>query len=90
MDAGAYEALPSHLRDGMRRYLEEGIPTGGFLRAVLENDLMGAVKRASPGTNLLALVDWLLEHAPADAWGSVEAVSNWIQRPGARPRVPGT
>ena len=30
----------------LRRYADQGIPTGGFLQAVLANDLMEAVGRA--------------------------------------------
>lgn len=32
--------------DGLKRYVEHHTPTGGFLRAVLENDLREACARA--------------------------------------------
>ena len=36
----------AHLKPGLRRYLVDRIETGGFLRCVLENDLLGAASRA--------------------------------------------
>lgn len=38
-----YDKLPDDvLRESLRAYIEKGRPTGGFLRAVLANDLMGS------------------------------------------------
>jgi len=37
-----YDLLPEHIRGGMKLYLEDHVEPGGFLRAVLENDLVGA------------------------------------------------
>ena len=75
-----YSGLPEHLRGGMQRYIEHGIPPGGFLTAVLENDLAGAFGRAD-NTSLAALHDivrWAHWVMPAGAWGSPAKVQAWI------------
>ena len=47
--APAYaDLIPEYTMESLREYLLEGTPVGGFLRAVLENDLFGAVGRADP------------------------------------------
>ena len=71
---------PVQLQEAFRRYINERIPTGGFLRAVLENDLRTAVALADP-INLGALrniVAYAYEEIPAVAWGSRTAVAAWL------------
>ena len=43
-----YEAIPERLRAGILRYVDHGIQPGGFLTAVLMNDLGAATGRADP------------------------------------------
>lgn len=75
--------VPEHLRSGLVRYFADGILPGSFLAAVLCNDLTKAVVRADPFSlhGLEALVTFLIDHAPADAWGSYEAVLGWTTTP---------
>lgn len=76
--------IPSHVRDGLERYLVEGIPTGSFLQAVLENNFQDAVMRAD-ALNELAFKGYVLflqRHAHPQAWGSKEAVAKWIDGKG--------
>lgn len=72
--------VPEHLQPGLVRYLGDGIRPGGFLCAVLANDLAGAVSRADGDSakGLVPLVRFLFDYAPVLAWGSTEAVENWI------------
>jgi hypothetical protein len=73
-DAHPYHDLPPSLGPTMKRYLEEHIPTGGFLQSVLSNDFVGAVTRAD-AVNIRCLreiVWWLMEHAPSGTWGAPE------------------
>jgi hypothetical protein len=42
-----YSELPEHLRGGMERYLEQGLPPGAFLQHVIANDLREACGRAA-------------------------------------------
>jgi hypothetical protein len=76
-----YQLLPEALRAGMRRYIEHGNVPGGFLQAVLRNDLKDATFRADD-TNLQAMRDIVLfmhHEAPSDCWGSREKVEAWAK-----------
>lgn len=44
--SGEYEAIPVHLRESIARYVEYKIQPGGFMTAVLNNDLYNATGRA--------------------------------------------
>lgn len=73
---------PPDVKESLLRYWHERIPTGGFLRAVLENNLREAFNRAD-GVNVLHLagiVRWCWWELPADAWGSPERVRAWLER----------
>lgn len=76
-----YDTLPVGLQDGMQRYIEQGIIPGGFLKAVLENDLYQAVMRAdSNNKNKLPLiVYWVYWEIPNSAWGSPKDVMDWCE-----------
>lgn len=79
-----YDRLPEHMQDGARLYIERGIEPGGFLTAVLENNLTAAFGRAD-GTNKLRMqdwVEWLYWDIPSPAWGSKEKVTQWIANRG--------
>lgn len=81
-----WSLIPAHCRDGMRQYIEHGILTGGFLEAVLENDLRRAVERADD-KNVSALpgyVRFLYNYAPAPCWGNPGKVRRWIEQGGLR------
>ena len=74
-----YSKLPTNLQDGMQRYIENGFQTGHFLKAVLSNDLFGAVSRADNQNIKLIpdIVRWMHWEIPAPAWGSQEKVKSW-------------
>lgn len=75
-----YNILPEHMQGGMKRYIEDGIPPGGFLYAVLCNDLMGAVRKADD-INQHRLIDYarfLYNEAPSNCYGSPQKVEAWI------------
>jgi hypothetical protein len=79
-----YSSLPVHMQKGARLYVEKGIKPGGFLRAVLENDLVEAATKADP-TNVYFLdtwARWLLDEAPLECWGAPGWVEDWILRGG--------
>ncbi len=74
-----YSGLPESLRGGVQRYIEEGSMPGGFLTAVLENNLMESFSRADEVNQVLMfqIVKWFYNDAPRGCWGSKEAVKNW-------------
>lgn len=79
-----YSRLPEGLREGMRRYIERGVPTGRFLRLFLSNDLMGAMGHADD-LNRYAfwpIAVFLFNEAPAACYGSPEKVKAWIEQGG--------
>ena len=81
-----YNELPVNLRGGIQSYIERGMGVGGFLTAVLENDLAKAVERGG-GDNRKRLADiviWLYNNAPRVAWGSVASVEAWEAKGGLK------
>jgi len=67
--------------DGLVRYINDRVPAGGFLHAVLENDLKEAVARADEeNMELIPIyVSWLYNEAPTACWGSPEKVAAWLK-----------
>jgi len=86
MTAIKYELLPEHIRGGTQRYIEDGVLPGGFVRAVISNDLKEAFGRADE-TNRLRMFDivgFFYNEAPMDCWGSPENMTAWAQHQGLR------
>ena len=74
-----YQKLPEQYREGMRRYIEEGIIPGSFLVAALSNNLHAAVTQCSgPMEDLKTVMMWLYNEAPSRCWGSPKQVRDWI------------
>ena len=79
-----YNILPEHMRDGMRMYIEVGMPCGDFLRCVLSNDLMGALSYAD-SINMHEIHKYgffLYNYAPAMCYGSKENYDSWVMMQG--------
>lgn len=73
---------------GMKRYLTDGKLPGGFLQAVLRNQLREAFERADD-TNAHLIRDyvvWLYNEAPAGSWGASEFVDAWAEMGGLNGR----
>lgn len=80
---GLYESgIPYHMHEGLINYIEKGVPAGGFLSAVLTNDLVFAVMRADTYNRhaLVNYIEWLHTHAPSSCWGSWENYEAWLAR----------
>ena len=82
-----YYTLPVNLQAGMKRYIEQGIPTGDFLRCCLANDFVGAVGGASQRSyeylHAVGMFLWNelpMREYPDCPWGSYEAVNQHIKR----------
>ena len=68
-----------HAGKSLWRWIDKRTDPGGFLAAVLCNDLSKAVSKADDRNVELIpnYVRLLYNHAPADCWGDDEAVDNW-------------
>jgi len=66
----------------LKGYVEQGRPVGGFLTAVLANDLMDACGRADDTNiqNLPAFAAWVYNECPSPAHGSREKVKAWLAK----------
>ena len=69
------------IKDTLDRYVNRRIETGGFMRAVLENDLFGAVAKADlrNGNRLPEIVRYIYNNLPIGCYGSKENVNNWLK-----------
>jgi hypothetical protein len=75
--------VPHALHEGLVEYFAVRRPTGSFLQAVLENNLVDAALRADPGNRmyLAEIVLGVYHNAPARAWGSPAKVAAWLSDP---------
>lgn len=66
----------------MERYVLYGISPGGFLEAVLANNLYLAACRSHPSnawTSIMQLIKWLANQAPTLCWGDPDVVRKWTK-----------
>jgi len=68
------------IKDAIDRYANEHIAPGGFLTAVLENNLSEALGRADEGNlrDIHEIVKYIYWNIPAVCWGSPEKVKRWL------------
>jgi len=73
--------IPKRTLDEIGRYVEDRIPTGGFMKAVLENNLMESFGKADLENRwaLFEIMSYLYSDVPMVAWGSPERVQIWLQ-----------
>jgi hypothetical protein len=80
-----YSTAPQGSQKSYQNYYQTGTDPGDFIRAVLANDLMAAVKRAD-ATNLSLLkdhVNFIYNALPFACSGNLERVSTWLRIGGA-------
>lgn len=67
--------------NGIERYVKERIRPGGFLMAVLENNLRESIFRADEENraSLYEIVSYLYWSVPGNCWGSPEIVKKWLE-----------
>ena len=72
--------VPSETIEMIHRYVYDGTPPGGFLLAVMSNNLHDACARADDDNarNLPAIVAYLYNEVPSGCWGSAQRVADWI------------
>lgn len=71
--------IPDHMMDALKRYTEHGQQPGGFLCAVITNDLKEACGKADDNNMRIipAYVAWLYNEAPSGSWGTPEQFEAW-------------
>ncbi len=76
-----YSKLPSHIQDGVERYIEHGVPPGDFLTAVICNDLRESFGRADEVNiaRMFDIVGFFYNEAPGGCWGSLEKMKRWVK-----------
>lgn len=74
--------IPQHTKEALMNYFNHCWEPGGFLMAVLCNDLHLAASRADhvnrPELANIAL--WVLNEAPYGSFGSREVVEEWLNK----------
>ena len=74
--------IPESTKTTLDLYVQQGIPTGGFLYAVLTNDLFGAVAKADIYNRaaLYEICNYVYNDMPSACWGSPKIVKEWLER----------
>jgi hypothetical protein len=72
--------VPEYMRPALIDYVNDGVPPGDFLKAIICNDLKEAVGRADDINvcNIPAYVNYFYNHAPHSCWGSKSAMDSWV------------
>jgi hypothetical protein len=86
-----YKLIRTDIVESLIEYGAHGRATGGFLEAVLSNDLKKACARADDENRwaLWLIVYWICNEMPAEAWGSGEKVKRWIAMGGMTGQLEG-
>ncbi len=73
--------IPQDVKERIDRYVRQGVTPGGFLHAVLSNDLFEAVTRADETNlfNLEGICRYVYDSTPNLCHGSPANVKNWLR-----------
>jgi len=73
--------IPRRILQSLNQYIHRRLEPGGFLKAVLMNDLSGALSHADPDClqSLKTLHHHLYWHAPSECWGNAKRVQEWLK-----------
>ena len=78
--------IEPRFKESIDAFVLHGYQPGGFLTAVMSNDLKEAISRGDESAldNLPHIVSYLYNDVPSGAWGSAENVRKWAGRIHAR------
>ncbi len=73
--------IPQNTKESLDRYVNDRIPTGSFLYAVLTNDLFEATGRADSSNEvaLFQICQYIYNELPSGCWGGPERVKEWLR-----------
>lgn len=80
MQTFAHWDVPKDFADPMYNYLVFGWTPGSCFTSVLANDFASAIARSHPSNTIeayKALVGWIRDTVPKEAYGSYEDVAKW-------------
>ena len=83
-DTNYYSNIPALTMGAINRYVNEGLPPGSFVTAVLCNDLFNAIGTADED-NIVALpeiVRYVYNELPGGAWGNLNKMNAWMKKGG--------
>lgn len=74
--------VDQNIKDSLNRYLHHGIQPGGFLAAVLCNDLFGAFARADAHNkqHMDNILSYVYHELPQVCWGDRKIMAEWISK----------
>jgi hypothetical protein len=74
-----YENIPDYTIRTINNWVNDGWQPGGFVTAVLENDLAQAFARADDNNTraMAEIVQYVWNEIPGNCWGSKQAVLLW-------------
>lgn len=74
--------IPERITDSILRYALYGVQPGGFVYAVLTNDLRRALFSADKETfnHIHDIVSFAFHELPGNCCGDIETVSKWLAR----------
>jgi len=77
-----YPDIPYYTLEGLYQYVDNHIPTGGFLAAILSNDLFGAVNQADVNNSkaLVSIIHFVYMEVPSISCGSKDKMLAWLTR----------
>jgi len=80
-DHTEYSDVRERMMESLDNYAKKGWVPGGFLEAVLRNDLSGAMMRADhvSRNNIFHIVKYCYNELPSECWGSKEHFAAWLE-----------
>lgn len=76
-------AIPPHIYKALVDYALNRQEAGGFVMAVLRNDLVEAAGRGDGEAmvNLRSIMQFITGYLPSNSWGSPDKVQAWLDKP---------
>jgi hypothetical protein len=78
--------IPERTKYSIDLYVQEGIMPGGFLQAVLSNDLFEAFGRADEENTkaMKEIISYIYNKTPMSCWGNKHKIKAWIEQGGLK------
>jgi len=77
------QGIPQETFKALQNYVVNHRAPGGFLAALLSNNLMETVLMSNLDNrqSIPLIFEYVLHHCPGNCWGSPEAVEKWVSVP---------